>query len=245
MRLWMTVAIAGGLAMIANAEAPIRVLVVTGSHPFDPRLYATIEGHEDIVWDKKTQLPNPCRAFDPGFAEGYDVIVLYDFEQEITEEQKQSFLDAFRDGRGLLVWHHALCSHANWPAYRELTGGQFLFAPVEGIPASSFTGNVKMHYEPAGSGHPIAQGLEPFEAVEEPYKDVWQAEGCTPLLASPNPESDRVVAWAKEDRKSRVVCAVPGHGGEIFVMPEFKRFMAQSIRWLAKREPVRAAKKDE
>jgi hypothetical protein len=235
----------GGHIMSANAEQPIRVLLITGSHPFDARLYATFEGHDDIVWDKISQLPDPCRAFDPGFAAGYDAVVLYDFEQAITDEQKRSFLDVFSDGPGLFVWHHALCSHANWPGYRELTGGQFLFEPVDGIPASSYTGNVKVKYEPADSGHPITQGLEPFEAVEEPYKDVWQAEGCTPLLTSPNPESDRVVAWAKEDGKSRVVCAVPGHGGDIFVMPEFRQFMAQSLRWLAGRDPVKPEKKDE
>lgn len=230
--------------MTTNADTPIRVLLITGSHPFDPRLYATFKGHEDIVWDNESQLPNPCRAFEPGFAEGYDVVVLYDFEQDITDEQKQSFLNAFGEGRGLLVWHHALCSHAQWPAYRELTGGQFLFEPIEGIPASSFKGNVKVAYEPADSGHPVTQGLKPFEAVEEPYKQVWKAEGSTPLLTSPNPESDRIVAWAKEHKDSRIACVVPGHGGDIFVMPEFKQFMAQTLRWLAGREPVRKTVKD-
>lgn len=236
MRSWILAVFVGWCAVAGAAEPPIRVLLITGSHGFDPRLYAVLEGHKDIVWDKQTQLPDPCRAYEPQFAEDYDVVVLYDFEQQIDDTQKQAFLDAFGEGRGLFVWHHALCSHVAWPAYREMIGGQYFFAPEGDKPASSYIHDVSMTYEPAASGHPILEGLAAYTAVEEPYKDVWQAEGSTPLLTSPNPESDRVVAWAKTYKDSRIVCAVPGHGGDIFVMPEFRQFMAQSIRWLAHRD---------
>ena len=236
MRSWILAVLIGCSAIADAAEPPIRVLLITGSHGFDARLYSVLEGHKDIVWDKQTQLPDPCRVYEPGFADDYNVVLLYDFEQQITDAQKQTLLDAFGDGRGLFVWHHALCSHAAWPAYREMTGGQYYSAPTDGAPASSYLHDVTMTYEPAGSGHPIEQGLVAFTAVDEPYKDVWQAEGSTPLLTSPNPESDRVVAWAKTYKQTRIVCAVPGHGGDIFVMPEFRQFMAQSLRWLAGRD---------
>jgi len=182
-------------APAGTADAPpIRVLFITGSHGFDSRIYSVFDGAKDIVWDKQTQLPDPCHVYKPGFADGYDVVVLYDFEQQITEAQKAGFLDAFGEGRGLLVWHHALCSHAKWPEYRAVTGGQYLFEPEGDHPASSYLHDVEMTYRPADSGHPIVQGLESFTVVDEPYKHVWRAEGTTPLLTASHPESDDVVA---------------------------------------------------
>lgn len=219
-----------------NDTKPVRVLLVTGSHPFDPRLYGLFDGHPDIEWDKKSHGSAPCRVFAAGFADDYDVVVLHDFEFAISEDQKAAFLAAFGDGRGLVVWHHALCSHPEWPAYRELAGGQFFFEPRDGHPASEYFPDVLTRYETAGLAHPASQGVGPFEAVEEPYRKVWMAEGAEPMLLSSTPESDRVVAWSTRHGASRIAAVVPGHGWTIFEDPGFRRFMAQTLRWAAGRE---------
>lgn len=225
-------------ALFASAQAasedPVKLLVITGSHGFDPRFYALFEGHKEIEWDKKTQTGKPCAAFTPGFADPYDVVLLYDFEMQATDEQLKAFEDAFGKGRGLIVLHHALCSHPKHPRYREIAGGQFFFEASDGHPKSEYKGGVPMRYEPVP--HPVTAGVEPFEAIEEPYKFVYQEEGAAPLLKSANPESDEVVAWATEEGASRVVSIVPGHGGDIFVDPNYRKFIAQAVRWAAGRE---------
>lgn len=220
----------------ADKPAPIRLLVITGGHPFDPRFYALFEGHENIEWDKKTQTSQPCAAYTPGFADAYDVVLLYDFVFDISDAQKKAFEDAFGDGRGLIVLHHALCSHPGWPKYREIAGGQFLFEPRDGLEKSIFTGGINMTYVAAKSDHPITLGLEPIKVVEEPYKNVYMAPDDQPLLVSENAESDHVVAWTRNYRKSRVVGIVPGHGGDIFVDPNYRKFMAQAIEWAAAKD---------
>lgn len=219
---------------------PIRLLLITGSHPFDPRLYGLFDGHPDIEWDKKSHGFAPCKAYSTDFAEGYDVVLLYDFEFAITDEQKQHFLDAFGGGRGLIVWHHALCSHPTWPAYRELAGGQFFFEPRDGFAASTYTPGILARYETHSVAHPASQGIAPFEVVEETYRDVWRAEDAVPLLTSPTAESDDVVAWATERGKSRIAAVVPGHGWELFTLRPFHQFMGQVIRWAAGRDTVAA-----
>lgn len=225
------------LAPLAIAQqAPIRLLVITGGHPFDPRFYALFEGHENIEWDKKTQTSQPCAAYTPGFAEGYDVVLLYDFVFKISVEQKAAFESAFGGGRGLVVLHHALCSHPEWPKYREMVGGQFLFATRDGLAKSIFTGGISMTYTAADPAHPITLGLEPIKVIEEPYKYVYMAPDNKPILVSENEESDRIVAWTRDYNKSRVVCIVPGHGGDIFVDANYRKFMAQAITWAAGRE---------
>lgn len=225
--------LAAGLAVAG--DGPIRLLVITGSHPFDPRLYSLFEGHEDIQWDKKTHAGDPCRAYTEGFAEGYDAVLLYDFEMAITDAQKKAFEEAFGGGRGLIVLHHALCSHPVWPKFREIAGGQFLFEARDGLPGSTYKGDVEVTYEVADPDHPATQGVGSFQVVEEPYKYVYRPDGAAPLLKVNNPDSDEVVAWATQYGKSRVAAIEPGHGWQIFENPEYKKFLAQTIRWVAGR----------
>jgi len=236
--LFMTLAAFG-----ADAEAdakpapppPVRLLVITGSHGFDSRFYGLFE-QPGIEWDKKTQTSKPCAAFTPGFADGYDAVLLYDFEFTITQEQRDALTSAFGGGRGLIVLHHALCSHQTyWPEWRDMIGGGFFFMPKDGRPASTFTGGINTTYEVADPEHPVTQGIPSFTVVEEPYKNVYIAPDAIPLLKSSTPESDPVVAWTRNHGESRIVCIVPGHGGDIFVDEHYKKFLAQAIRWVAKK----------
>jgi len=225
------------LNVIALAEdAPLRLLVITGSHPFDSRFYSLFDGYKDIEWDKKTQTSQPCAAFSKDFARDYDVVLLYDFEMKIGGEQKAAFESAFGEGRGLIVLHHALCSHPTWPKFREIAGGQFFFDPRDGFPKSEYKGNVEMTYRAADPEHPVTKGVEEIKVVEEPYKFVFRPGDAKSLLMSANPESDAVVAWTTEYKKSRVIAIEPGHGGDIFQEPNYRRFIAQAIRWVARRE---------
>ena len=217
-------------------DTPIRLLVVTGSHPFDPRFYSLFEGQKGIEWDKKTQGAKPCQAFTPDFAKDYDVVLLYDFEMKISDDQKKAFEGAFGGGRGLIVLHHALCSHPGWPKYREIAGGQFLFEARDGMQKSEFTGGIAMTYEPADSTSPITKDVGQIKVTEEPYKHVFISKEVTPILVSNNSESDHTVAWTKNYEKSRVVGIVCGHGGDIFVEPNYRKFIGQAITWAAGRD---------
>lgn len=220
----------------AAEEAPVRLLVITGSHGFDPRFYALFEGHKDIEWDKKTQTGKPCAAFSKDFAKDYDVVLLYDFEMKISDEQKAEFEKAFGNGRGLVTLHHALCSHPTWPRYREIAGGQFFFEARDSHPKSEYTPNIEMTYRPVDPEHPITKGVAEFRVIEEPYKHVYRPANATPILAATHEKSDAIVAWTVPYKESRVVAIEPGHGGDIFVDENYKRFIAQAIRWAAKRD---------
>ncbi|MDZ4860208.1 MAG: ThuA domain-containing protein [Candidatus Hydrogenedentes bacterium] len=238
MKLLYLTAICSGLFACAD-ESPIRLLVITGSHGFDPRFYGLFEGLNEIEWDKKTQTNKPCAAYTREFAKEYDVVLLYDFEMNISEEQKIEFANAFGKGRGLIVLHHALCNHPAWPKYREIAGGQFFFEPRDGHRKSEYTPNVEMTYRPADPNHPITQGVQEIRVVEEPYKYVYRPDTAIPILVSSNGESDDIVAWTTQYKDSRVVVIAPGHGGEIFADENYKRFIAQAIRWAAKRENLK------
>lgn len=215
---------------------PVRLLVVTGSHPFDASFNSLFEGHEDIRAEFRSQAPEPCSVYTEDFAEGFDVVLLYDFEFKITGEQKANFEKAFGSGRGLIVLHHAMCSHPDWPAFREIAGGQFFFDPPEGMPKSEYEAGVAYRIEIAEPDHPITRGLKPFDVVDETYRKYWIKPGSTPLLRTTSPKSESVLAWTSEHDESRVVTIQPGHGPEIFQHPEYRKFIARSILWAAGRE---------
>ena len=123
-----------------------------------------------------------------------------------------------------------------WPKCREIAAAQFLFEPQGAIRKSEYTGNVTMTYEAADPAHPATVGVEPFTAVEEPYKFVYQAPGAKPLLKAKNEHSDEVVAWSTVYGTSRVAAVAPGHGGDIFVDPNFHKFIGQTVKWVSGKE---------
>ena len=45
-----------------------------------------------------------------------------------------------------------------------------------------------------------------------------------------------MVAWTRKHGESRVVGIQPGHGGDIFVDPDYQRFIRQAVFWAAKRD---------
>ena len=103
------------------------------------------------------------------------------------------------------------------------------------LPQSTYKGNVEVSYEPANPDHPATAGVAPFTVIEEPYKFVFRPENAEPLLKANSPDSDEVVAWSTQYNQSRVAAIEPGHGWQIFENPEYKKFLAQTIRWVAGR----------
>ena len=105
----------------AFAQAPLRVMLVTGGHDHEPTFYSAFIGQKDFVTNVN---PHPV-AYKNSLAK-YDVIVLYDMVQEIPDAQKANLKAFAESGKGLVVLHHALVSFSEWPWYRELVGGQYL-----------------------------------------------------------------------------------------------------------------------
>ena len=105
------------------AEAPLKVLVVTGGHAFErepffkifsenPTLEVTAAEHgkdSATVWDRDDLA-------------SFDAVVLYDMPMAITDAQKVKFLALFERGTGLVVLHHALVSFPDWPDYERIIG---------------------------------------------------------------------------------------------------------------------------
>lgn len=83
--------------------------------------------------------------------------------------------------------------------------------------------------------HPITAGLRDFVIQDEIYWGYRVGTDVTPLLTTTHPKSGKTLAWTRTEAKSRVVYLQLGHGPTAFNDTNYRRLVAQSIRWAARK----------
>ena len=68
------------------------------------------------------------------------------------------------------------------------------------------------------------------------YKWFDLAPGVHPLLTTDEPESNKVIAWAKTYQAARVVYIQSGHDHFGYENPNYQRILQQAIRWTARKD---------
>ncbi len=219
---------------------PIRVLIVTGGHDFERTpFFAMFEAIPGIHWAEVKQ-PSANDSYTADQARKYDVIVLYDFVQEISEIQKQNLVRLLKeDGKGLVGLHHCIGDYQAWPEFRRILGGRYYlskrseegteYQPGEFLHEQTFTVRIALQ------SHPIARGLKDFEINDETYKGFYVNPGVTELLLADHPSSGPVIGWAHQYGKARVVYVQPGHGPAAYANAGYRRLVENAIYWAARR----------
>lgn len=228
-------AFAAEVSEMANVgrERVIRVLVVTGGHPFDhTEFFQMFDGQPDIAWTE-AKLPEAAGLFAPDKAGSYDVLVWYGFVQKASEQDRQNILKLLDSGKPLIVMHHGISTFNEWPESEKIIGGRYVLAPEANHPGSTYKHDQKVSVKIANKSHPITRFMEDFDMVAETYGRVPISPDVTPLLTTDNPDSMPMLAWTHKYRNSNVVYLEPGHGPSEFRNPSVRQLTMQSIRWLA------------
>ncbi len=220
---------------LAAAETPrekLKVLVVTGGHGFQPEsFFKLLQDNPEIVFTSAVETKS-AEAWNRDDLLKFDVVLLYDFQRELTEAQQKNFNSLFEHGVGLVVLHHALLSYQNWPEYERVAGGKYLLdneRTADGAtPASTYEGDVDIDVKVVATEHPVTSGLKDFTLHDEIYRQVRTTKDISPLLMA----EGRPLAWTRNEKKSRVVTIMVGHG-PAYTDPNFQKLLAQSIRWAA------------
>jgi len=232
------------LTGVASAAEPssgkkINVLVLTGGHGFKAEAFFKIfNDNTEIVYTTASHavIPTqPATAYDREDLFDYDVVVLYDSAINITDAQKARFLALFEKGIGVVIMHHAYLSYPMWDEYARIAGGKYVYTEEQrktGLASSGYTrAMVEIPLTTAGENHPVTAGLGDFVIRDEHYTNMHMVGEVTPLLKT----GDQLLAWSRMEKKSRVVGTVLGHGPTAYEDPHFRKFLAQSIRWVAGR----------
>ncbi len=219
----------------ADPTPPVRVLLVTGGHDHPVSFYSVFEG-EGATGFRVNVNPHPL-AFTSDMRKRYDVIVLYDLIKDGLETKKRDNLKAFAEsGKGIVVVHHALVSHVDWPWwYEEVTGARWIDAGAAGMPSSStFKEGLELEISPVAPSHPVLRGISgPFHIVDETYGKLWFSPKIEVLMKTNHPSSDGPVVWVGPWKQSRVITVQLGHGSEAHRNENYRKLLHNAVRWAA------------
>lgn len=218
----------------------IRVLVLTGGHDFEhDQFFKVFSDNPDITF-QAVEHPNAHALLKPEAARQYDVLVLYDMHQEITDEAKADFLARLNEGKGLVVLHHAIADYQNWPEYSKIIGGHYYLQKtvVDGVEKARSIYQHGLHFKihVADPSHPVTHGVNDYEIHDETYNLFDVAKDVHPLLTTDEPQSNKVIGWAKTYGRARVVYLQSGHDHFAYENPNFRQILGQAIRWTANRQ---------
>ncbi len=228
----MCMAEPASLATVAHQQS-IRVLIVTGGHPFDHTEFLQMfDGQPDITWTEAV-LPRDADVFSLEKAGTYDVMVWYAFSQKPDAQMQKSIKALLDAGKPLLVLHHAIAIFPEWPEAEKIIGARYVLQPEAGHPGSTFKVNQPLDVKIADKNDPITRGMEDFHMVEEVYNQVPISSNVHTLLTTDCPESVSQIGWTNTYGKSNIVYLMAGHGPTTYRNPSYHRLVMQSIRWLA------------
>ena len=215
----------------------IKTLIITGGHGFEKEpFFKVFNDNTEITFTAATQ-GKSSEAYDREDLFSYDIVILYDMVQTITDTQKARFMKLFDKGTGLLVFHHALCSYPDWPGYEKIIGGRYLMKEQqEGDaiwPKSDYQHDVDFNVQVVTKEHPVTSGLKDFKIHDEIYKRFRVRPEVTALLTTDHPESGKPLSWAKTQGKSRLIYLQLGHDHTAYQDPNYLEIVRRSIRWVA------------
>lgn len=225
----------------AAGAKKIRVLVVTGGHGFDKKIFPkTFAGHDDLAItfsDTKKGAPSVFKDISKW---SYDVIVLYNFNRRLSPQQRANFVKLLQDGVGLVVLHHAVAAYPEWHEYPKIIGATYVLKKGvvrDGVkyerPVWKHGVKMKIHME--DPKHPITAGLGDREVLDESYKKWTYHKGNHLLQSTDCPLNNKQIAWTRRYGKARVFFTQLGHGPGIFTDKTFRTVIARAIRWTARR----------
>ena len=250
MRMLLPILAAGLLALTGSAQAKgVKVLIITGDHghkwkettPFLKDLLAKA-GHEVDVTE------SPSKDLTPDNLAKYDVLLLNyrntpkgaaDNPASVwTDENKTAFTEAVKNGKGLVVYHHASSAFTGDSAFEK----EFEKIIAGGWRKQGFHGKMHEFTVTVRKDHPITRGISDFKhGRDELYQNSVIVPGSEILVTAfsdskkdpKNTGKDEPMVWVAKYGKGRVCENVLGHDVEAMQSPGFKTLMIRCVEWAA------------
>ena len=237
----MLLAVFFTLASVYSADpaaAKPHVLIITGGHGFEQKpFYEMFSQNTNIASFSQAMHVKDSDAYDQSHLYDFDVVVLYDMVQNITDQQKKRFLGLFERGIGLVVLHHAIVNYQSWPEFERIIGGTYPEPQDKKGHVTDQLGyehDVEIPVKIVAKQHPVTAGLTDFDLNDEIYWGYRTTSDMTPLLTTTHPKSGKPLAWTRNEGKSKVVYIQLGHGPTAFKNPNYRKLLSQAITWASR-----------
>jgi len=222
----------------ANKTAPtepLRVLVMTGGHNFDQepfyKMFSEMEGIEvdSVMIDKN------CTYFDDISRWDCDVIVFYNFRNELSSKGQENLLRLCNQGIGIVVLHHAIAGFPEWSMWPKIVGAQYFLedTAIDGViwKRCTYKHDVPFYVKVEKSKSMVTSGLMDFEIMDETYKGYRLESGNQLLLTTEEANSQKEIGWTRTFQKSKVCYIQSGHGKDAFENHHYRQLISQAIHW--------------
>jgi type 1 glutamine amidotransferase len=220
--------------------AKTRVLVVTGGHGFERAPFFQVFKDNPEISFRAVEHTNAHALLTPEAAVSYDVVVLYDMWQPIRPDAQTNFLNVLRAGKGLVATHHCLAGYQNWDEYRRIIGGRYYLqdTTVGGKlwKGSTYKHDQKLKVKVADPKHPVTRGVGDFEIEDETYGGFEVLADSKPLLTTDHPDNTATICWWRNYGPARVAYLQLGHDHKAFENPNYRKLLANAIRWAGGRD---------
>jgi uncharacterized protein len=223
-----------------DMEKQLDVLVITDQRNFNREaFFAMFDRFESVNWSEISH-PEILEFFGSDSIRKFDALVFYDMPEEVslTEEQKQNMLKFFEEGAPAVFLHHSLLSYRQWDRFPEVIGGRYynktpLIKENGDTLKSAYQHDVLYRVNIADRAHPITQGLDDFDILDEVYNHYFVKEDVEVLLTTDHPLSGRELGWVNTFGTSRVVFLINGHNETAYENPNYQKLLQNAIEWVA------------
>ena len=215
----------------------IRVVVVTGGHGFEHEPFFKIfEAVEEIDYAEAVQKDH-SELFEDVSGWNYDVMVLYNMTQNISEKRQENFLKLLDKGVGVVALHHTLGAYQQWPEFRKVIGGKYYLKDTteDGVlyKQGAYQHDLDVKVYVKDKTHAITQGMADFAIHDETYKNCWSDEGNHVLLTTDHPTSDETIGWVRKYGKAKVCTIQLGHDSKAYQNANYRLLVKRAILWAA------------
>ena len=217
-----------------NVRGQLRILLVTGGHDFEKdAFYDMFKSFSNVTFDTISQPDANELLTDATTIKKYDCLVYYDMIQNITDEQKEAWIQLLKQGKGMVFLHHSLVSYQSWPEFQNIIGGKYLLEQEDTHPKSTYRHDVDFKIQVVDKLHPVCQGISDFEIHDEVYGRYIVNNDVTPLLKTNHPESTPMVGWCHIYEKSRIAYLQLGHDHFAYQNKNYMQLVLNSIQWVS------------
>ena len=237
-----------GASRAADKEA-VKVLIITGDHghnwkettPFLKEVL-TKAGHKVEVTER------PRLDLISANLAKYDVLLLNyrntakgaaaNPDSVWNEDNQRAFSEAIRQGKGLVVFHHASSAFTGdspWDKeFEKITAG--------GWRKQGFHGKMHEFTVTSRKEHPITRGIKSFKhGRDELYQNSLIPEGAEVLVTAfsdpakdpKNTGKDEPMVWISKYGQGRVCQNALGHDVEAMQSPGFQTLLVRCVEWAA------------
>ena len=221
----------------AEASNKIRVLLVTGDDVAPAHNWAEVSQaiKETLVSAGRFEV-RVCE--DAGVLDSatslarYDLVFLHLYNARtptLSDAAKENLLQFVKGGKGLAVSHLSSASFKEWEEFRKMCGRYWVMGKSGHGPRGVFKARI------ATKEHPVAKGLDDFEADDELYAKL-EGDGAINVLVEADSDWSKKtepLAFTLEYGKGRVFHEAFGHDGKAIRNPSVQKLIQRGCEWAA------------